>query len=620
MKQLFFTLLFFTYCFTYGQSPEGLIPKDAVTVLSINNLNLLQKISLDELIKYDFMVDFQQELFDGSTQGKTIKESGINFNKNFSVFYGKTYDYNISGFTFTIENQTKFFAAFDDFQQEKSNYDGIQIYSSYLNKLILKGADALFISVTPLHNNINDIADSVWFSRGNTYYNNMYQPEVIEPVEDNISEIEVEEEIHQQEMLGEQFEGDTFNDPVLDLVSGKTYWEIRDSISYVLNNQFLKEVLDQTFIEKQTLMSVDSRFANQLNNKSEGIFYLDNSRNLKKNRTFWYLKKTFPNLHHELSKIYTGNVILGTINLNDNNIDFKLKANYGGTLGKVYEEMNGSKLDKNVFRYIHKDAPAFFTYKVDLEKAYEQAYQTFIPLLENENDKNIETGLLVLDIINEYIDQESVFDSFEGTVFGTFDGIEKVKTKRIEYQYDEETFEYAEKEVTAEEEMPIFTFGISTAKQAFISKIMRRLTRINEGLLDKGGYWMVENALLGTAPIYFINRNNLFVITNNHQLVTNHLDGFEERMSPKKIREIKSNGFIYAELDWSKTIDNLPRDIFNGKQNEILDSMRGKGGFLKLTSGKTTAQSTNFQLIYEFEANTETHILDFINNIYLISK
>ena len=46
---------------------EQLLPKDAVTVFSINNISLLQKISMDDLVNYEFMSEVHQELFDGST-------------------------------------------------------------------------------------------------------------------------------------------------------------------------------------------------------------------------------------------------------------------------------------------------------------------------------------------------------------------------------------------------------------------------------------------------------------------------------------------------------------------------------------------------------------------------
>jgi hypothetical protein len=73
----------------FAQHSEDLIPKDAVTVFSINNISLLQKISMDDLVRYEFMEEVQQELFDGSTSGKTLKDSGIDFNQKLNVFYGR---------------------------------------------------------------------------------------------------------------------------------------------------------------------------------------------------------------------------------------------------------------------------------------------------------------------------------------------------------------------------------------------------------------------------------------------------------------------------------------------------------------------------------------------------
>ena len=81
MKSTLFSLLLIFSSQVIGQESELLIPKEAVSVFSINNVNLLQKISLDDLVKYEFMEEVQQELFDGSTSGKTLKESGIDFNQ-----------------------------------------------------------------------------------------------------------------------------------------------------------------------------------------------------------------------------------------------------------------------------------------------------------------------------------------------------------------------------------------------------------------------------------------------------------------------------------------------------------------------------------------------------------
>lgn len=626
MKRL--ALLGFVLIFnhTFGQQSQDLIPKDAVTVLSINNMTIFQKVSLDELIQYDFMIDIQQELFDGSTAGKSIKDAGIDFDQKLNVFYGKTYDYEISGFTFGIADKEKLFTVFDDFEKESSPYPSVERYSSYFNQLIIRQNSGLLIRVEPLHDKISDVADSIWYARGNDYYWGVYDGYSIDNVEENILEIETEELINEEYVYEDTIAAPEENvfEEERDIVSGKTYWELRDSVSFSLQNSYLKEVTDGLFIRNESLPKNDTRFAAQLQNKSDGIFYLDNSRNLEKNQSFWYMKTMFPGLYRELSDLYTGNVIIGDIFLNEKNIEFKFVANYGEKLGSVYQKLNDSKFDKNILKYIHKDNSAFFTYNINLRQAYEQAYDVIVPILEKEKNMQVTMNLLILELLDEYINKDALFGSYKGSMFGTFNGIKKVKTKKIIFDYDEETWEYSEQEVEAEEDMPVFTLGFSTDRPDIVEKIFKRLSRATSQIDQVKNYWVFYDAVMEAAPLYFINRNGLFIVTNDEDMAVNNADGYgSNAITGKKAKEIKSNGFMYAEVDWSKTIDRLPRDLFSGEQNEIVDAMRGKGGNIKLTSGKTTKQNTKFNTVYSFDgnyANSSKYILDFVNSIYLLSK
>ena len=67
MRFSILALTLFVSISAFAQKSENLIPKDATSVFSINNISLLQKISLDYLVKYEFMEEVQAELFDGST-------------------------------------------------------------------------------------------------------------------------------------------------------------------------------------------------------------------------------------------------------------------------------------------------------------------------------------------------------------------------------------------------------------------------------------------------------------------------------------------------------------------------------------------------------------------------
>ena len=168
MKNLFFYLLIVISFSFSAQNSETLIPKDAVTVFSINNINLLQKISIDELISYEFMEEIHQELFDGSTSGKTLKDAGLDFDQKFNIFYGKADNFELSGFTFGIKNKEHLFTVFDDFEAVSyPKLKGVVVYESFFNNLILKDGSALLIRVEPSMGYIEQVTDSIWYARGN---------------------------------------------------------------------------------------------------------------------------------------------------------------------------------------------------------------------------------------------------------------------------------------------------------------------------------------------------------------------------------------------------------------------------------------------------------------------
>jgi hypothetical protein len=377
---------------------ETLIPRDAVTVFSLNNISLLQKISLDDLVRYEFMEEVQQELFDGSTTGKTLKDSGIDFNQKLNVFYGKGRNYEVSGFTLGIKDKQDLFVVFDDFEKEEDLYPGVEFYSSYFNHLIIKGDAALLVRVEPNMDKIDEVTDSIWYARGNEnpYYNEAYDDfdmegdfefeeipeEDAEPTEDELEEDAIEGYLDEENILE------------------KNYYELRDSVQVMLEMQYLSALCEELFVDQVNLANSDSRFAEQLTHTSEGIFYLDNSRNLQKAEGMWYMQTMFPSLFEDMKELYTGNVILGDLILNQASVEFKMEVRYGEELGSIYQKMNDSKFDKDVLKYIHKDNTAFFSYNVNLREAYEQAYKVIMPILSSEKNARMSTNVLTIELLN----------------------------------------------------------------------------------------------------------------------------------------------------------------------------------------------------------------------------
>lgn len=610
--------------YSQAQKSEDLIPKDAVTVFSINNFSLLQKISLDEMVRYDFMAELQQELFDGSTAGKTLKDSGIDFDQKLNVFYGKNEQNEISGFTFGVTDKKKLFEVFDDFEVSESQYPGIEFYTSYFNTLIIKGNAAILIRVEPTAEKIDIMCDSIWYARGNE--NPWYEDGYYESLQyDENGEIIVNEEFYEElEEEGEKIDSvDLISDEANDLLE-KNYFELRDSCQLVLQRELLSVLCIDLFKNKNNLLAYDVHFKDQMSHTSDGIFYLDNSRNVQKSKGLWYFQTMLPSLYEDIKQIYTGNVLLGDLILNQSSIDFKLRANYGPALGSIYQKMNDSKFDKNVLNYIPQSNTAFFTYNVNLREAYEQAYKIIMPILSDEKNARISMNVLTIELLNEFVNKDALFGTYKGSMFGSFNGIQKVKTKKIEFVYDENTFDYYEKEIEAEEDMPIFTVGFSTSRGDIPEKVLKHMSRITSRFKNMGSYWVYENAILDAAPLYMINTGSLFIFTNDEDLAKNHSKGYgKSSIASTKGKAALKSGFMYFNMDWSKAIDKLPRDLFNDRQNEVIDALRGKTGTMELTSSKTSLNHTDFKLTYNFNGafqNSGTYLLDLINSIYVISK
>lgn len=605
-------------------SSEDLIPLDAVTVFSINNISLLKKVSMDELVQYEFMAEVQSELFDGSTQGKTLKESGIDFDQKLNVFYGLNENFEIAGFTFGIKDKKQLFNVFDDFEPAASNIKGVEFYRSYSNYLIIKGKSGIVLRVDPSYEKVSVITDSIWFARGFGYFDDgTSEDEEYEEVDDYGYEIPSNSDIEEAEnevIEEEQIEGEMDE---TDLLS-KNYWEMRDSITVELQSKYMTKICDDLFVKELNLKKQDPKLAAQLLHSSDGIFYLDNSRNFRNSRGLWHFQTLFPELFSDMKDLYTGNVMLGDIELKENSVDIYFEANYGESLGAIYEKLNSTKFDKNVLKYIHQSSTGFFTYNINLKEGYNQAYDIIIPILSKEKDPRISSNVLMAELINEFVDTDALFETYKGSMFGSFNGIKKVKTTRIEFIYDENTFEYEEKEIQGEEDMPIFTLGFSTNRSDIPDKILKHFGRMTSRFKNMGSYWMVEDAVFNSVPLYIINKNGLLIFTNDEDLAKNHSDGYgSNALKGKRAKAAKSSKFMYGYFDWGVALSSLPREMFNTRQNDILDAMRGKTGVLELVSSDITKTKTKFNLTYNFDGtydNSGKYLLDLVNSVYVLTK
>ena len=141
-------------------------------------------------------------------------------------------------------------------------------------------------------------------------------------------------------------------------------------------------------------------------------------------------------------------------------------------------------------------------------------------------------------------------------------------------------------------------------------------------------FWLlilsIENGVLRSASLYFVLKNDLFIVTNDRDLAVNSPNGYgKNAISKKEAKRARKNGIMYGHADLGKAIESLPKDLFSDQENELIDVIRGKSGTMEVKSTATTTENTDVSFTYSFDHETDnygTYILDLINSLYVISK
>lgn len=641
MKIKAFILLNLFFANAIGQAPESLIPSDAHSVITINNVELLQEISLDELVQYDFMEEVQQELFDGSTNGKNLQDIGIDFDQKMNFFRGENDQYAITGITFGVKNKKNLFETFNDFEKIESGVANVDLYESFFNRIAIQGTSAIFYRLEPHYWVVKEQTDSIWEAQGNSPRwswgfeedweeaieitidsMGMNPPPEISEDDENYEEITIGAPPAEEEVVTEILSEEEI-DELNQVASEKTYNELRDSVEMEVIAKLSQEFTTGLFSEEKTLIKSDPKFIKKLNSPSEAVFYFDNERmtNYSSGRPYTPLYGPIWNRMERFSK---NNYVSGALNFKENQVVLDVDYNYSEDLGKIYTAFSDSKFDKKILKYIPEDNQGFFTYNVNMQEAHDKTLELMEEMFGESKSRQAQSSLLMMDIWKELVNTEALFDTYRGSLFGSYHGIQKIKTKKIVFDYDEETFEYNEREEEAEEDLPIFSFGISTKNREFVEKILSRMSRIEDDITFEGNFWRVDNAVVNSVPLFIIPTDNAIILTNDEDQAFSFYDGYGKlALNKKRAKNAVKSGVMYAEVDVRKAIDNLPKAMFSSRENEMLDVLRKNVGSFVLTSDKTTVDKMSYSISYNYDGKDNsfgTYVLDLINSLYNVTK
>jgi hypothetical protein len=207
-------------------------------------------------------------------------------------------------------------------------------------------------------------------------------------------------------------------------------------------------------------------------------------------------------------------------------------------------------------------------------------------------------------------------------MFASLNGYKKIKVSRIDYSYNEETFEYSETEVEEEQDVPNVTVGLKTNKPDFLKRIARLLSKTQPDIIQHEGYYEIQNAVLNTIPAYFAIVGDLVLLSVDENLFTTHANGYA-KSEQIKASKLKKSKLMYINLDLDNALKKLPREVLSERQNEILGSLVDKTGVLEFKTIKTSKKEATFQINYSLNENIENngkYLLDLVNSLFMLTK
>ena len=195
--------------------------------------------------------------------------------------------------------------------------------------------------------------------------------------------------------------------------------------------------------------------------------------------------------------------------------------------------------------------------------------------------------------------------------------------RQIEYNWNDENFEYTEIETESEEDIPVFTIGFASERTDLCELVLSDLSRLTSRIERKEGYWVIKDAIFDAAPLFVVCTEKVLLLSNDMYLVDEHIEGYgKDAISKKDLKRIKKTGVLYANMDLDLSINQFPQAFLDARQKNVLNDLKNNSGRIELSSSYSELTKTDYSLRYNFESSSSkaTQFLDMMNAMFILAK
>jgi hypothetical protein len=424
--------------------------------------------------------------------------------------------------------------------------------------------------------------------------------EAVEEIEAESEEETIEKETIEEEELGESME--------------EKYERIMDSVKTAekarLKKDFYKNSSDGNGLYKS-----NEDFKNTMSVASDASFYLDPSKMNDYNDDLFRYN---PMLGY--SRQLSNNVWQSAhMNMTKEGMNIEWLTHGDEKVMQVTKAAMNKNFNEDLIKYIPSYSQGVAAYNMNMLGAYEEIKKLYMPVLDKSEKPEYLLASAIWSTIDEIVDESAVAELYGANMILSYNGMKEMTLVKTTYDYDEETFEYTDREEEYQDLIPIMTWAISTEKAYLLEKYMKAACAYaDEEIVKHKGYYEIKKGPMGGTPFYVVVKEAMIIVTNDKSLVQDHLNGYDKSIDKEIARSIKETKLVYANMDMEQMPDDLMTFSANKNDREFIEAMKDKTGKMELKMAEVTDDYQKMTATFRYSKNYKNgmfYLLDIIDTM-----
>lgn len=603
LSTLIFTLLFVTLA---SSQVIQSIPESSYMVFSADLGRMTKSMSVHEMDDYDFIQQVVREFSGSNKEEVSLKDLGVDYKGKFAVYAGAEKAFSYVGVAIDIKDKATFLSnevVRKEFSSDlkSKGYSETDRSIGFLNKKTFTRVDIDWKN--RYFRNITDsIFDANKWQRPYSYYYDY--DDYYEEMPEAATEIEVESE--------EATEAPVEEEPEESME--EKYERILDSVKVAEKTKFKKEFY-QSIIKGKGLVESNEDFEKTMAVAADGSIYLNPSMmNRYEENSFSY------NPYMRGMRQFSNNIWQSAhMNMTKDGMNIEWFSHGDEKVMKVTKAGLTGDFNDELIKYVPSYSQGVAAYNLNMLGAYEAVKETYMPVLDQSEKPEYLLASAIWSTIDEIVDESAVSDIYGANMLLSYNGMKEMTLTKTSYDYDEETFEYEEREEQYQDLVPIMTWAISTDKAYLLEKFMKAAKAYaDEEIIKHENYYEIKKGPMGGTPFYVAIKKEVILVTNEKSLVQDHIDGYDKGVDKEIAKAIKETRFVYANMDMQQMPDDLLTFTTSKKDREFIEAMKDKTGSLELKMAEVTDDYQKVTATFRYSKNYKNgmfYLMDIIDTM-----